>query len=163
MTGRGAREVPRPASRPRLSEGERYTIDASVFVNAFNPHEKGHAQSLELLDAVARQGDPVIVPTLLLPEIASAIARATDDDAGAIRYAAATAAFPNLMLVTLSPSMAREAAGLAATHRLRGADAVYLAVVRRYGTRLVSRDREQLARGAGVGRCLTPEQALAGG
>ena len=43
-----------------------------------------------------------------------------------------------------------------------GPRAVYLAVVRRYGTTLVSRDREQLARGSAVGRCQTPEDALAG-
>jgi predicted nucleic acid-binding protein len=51
---------------------------------------------------------------------------------------------------------------LAAAHRLRGADAVYLAVARRYGTTLVSRDDEQRTRGAAVASCKTPEEALDG-
>jgi predicted nucleic acid-binding protein len=129
-------------------------------VNAFNPHEEGHADSLAILDAIQDAGDPVIVPTLLLPEIASAMARASDDSAGALEYANATAALPHLTLVAVSSTMARQAAELAATHRLRGADAVYLAVARRYGTTLVSRDEEQRSRGSALVTCQTPEKAL---
>lgn len=165
MTGGRARGGSRTSRRPPRSGSpadRRYTIDASVLVNAFNPHEKGHGASLELLAAIEERGDPVIVPTLLLPEIASAIARATGDDAGAIRYAVATASFPNLTLIPLSSGMAHEAAALAPVHGLRGADAVYLAVARRYGTTLVSRDRVQLAAGSAVARCVTPEEVLAG-
>jgi predicted nucleic acid-binding protein len=58
--------------------------DASVFVNAFNPHEEGHAESLAILGTIQERGDPVIAPTLFLPEIASAVARASDDSAGAL-------------------------------------------------------------------------------
>ena len=156
------RRVPRRSSRAKASTIPRYTIDASVFVNAFNPHEDGHADSLQLLATIQARGDPVIVPTLLVPEIASAVARASDDSAGALQYAYATAGLPHLTLVTLTPAMVRQAAELAATHRLRGADAVYLAVARRYGTTLVSRDDEQRTRGSAAATCQTPEEALAG-
>jgi predicted nucleic acid-binding protein len=91
-----------------------------VFVNAFNPHEDGHAQSLQVLTTIQERGDPVIVPTLLVAEVASAVARASDDSAGALQYANATAALAHLTLITLTPAMARQAAELAATHRLRG-------------------------------------------
>lgn len=148
---------PRRASR---TPSRRYTLDASIFVNAFNPHEKGHAESLRLLSAIRERGDPVIVPALTLPEIASAVARATDDAAGALQYANATAALPHLTLVSLTVTVARQAADLAANHRLRGADAIYVAVARRYGTTLVSRDEEQRTRGAEVVTCQTPEEAL---
>lgn len=72
----------------------------------------------------------------------------------------ATAALPHLMLVSVTSTMARHAAELSAAHRLRGADAVYLAVARRYGTTVVSRDEEQRARGSAVVTCQTPEEAL---
>jgi predicted nucleic acid-binding protein len=153
-TGR-ARRAPRP-------HGSRYTVDASVFVNAFNPHETGHAESLQILTAIQERGDPVIVPALLMPEIASAVARATGDRDGAVRYALASAALPHLTVISLTPAVARQAAELAAAHRLRGADAVYVAVARRYGTTLVSRDDEQRARSAAVVHCQTPEEALEG-
>jgi predicted nucleic acid-binding protein len=58
--------------------------------------------------------------------------------------------------------MARQAAELAAGHRLRGADSIYVAVARRYGTTLVSRDEEQRLRGSTLVTCLTPEEVLAG-
>ena len=151
-----ARKGPR---RPRKKPAPhpRYTIDASVFVNAFNPHEDGHAESLAILTAIQEHGDPIIVPTLLLPEIASAVARASNDRAGAVQYADAAASLPHLTIVTLTPAMARQAAELAALHRLRGSDAVYVGVARRYGTTLVTRDDEQRSRAAAVIRCETPE------
>ena len=156
------KRVPQRSRRPRLPKSQRFTIDASVFVNAFNPHEEGHAESLQILAAIQERGDPVIVPTLLVPEIASAVARASDDTVGAMQYANATAALAHVMLVPLTPALARQASELAATHRLRGADAVYLAVARRYGTTLVSRDEEQRTRGSAVTICQTPEGALSG-
>jgi len=148
-------------TRRKTTANPRYTIDASVFVNAFNSHERGHAESLQILTLIHERGDPIIVPTLLLAEIAAAVARSSDDSPGALQYAAATAALPHLTLVALTPGLARRAAELAATYRLRGADTVYVAVARRYATALVSRDDEQLTRGARLTVCLTPEQALA--
>ena len=155
-----ARRAARRPIRKRASRILRYTVDASVFVNAFNPHEEGHVESLAILAAIQEGGDPVIVPTLLVPEVASAVARACDDSAGALEYAIATASLPHLTLVALTQTMARQAAELAATHGLRGADAVYAAVARRYGTTLVSRDEEQRVRGAAIVSCKTPEEAL---
>jgi predicted nucleic acid-binding protein len=156
-----ARRPQRRRPERAAPEPRRYTIDASVFVNAFNPHEEGHAESLAALTAIQHRGDPVIVPTLLLPEIAAAVARASDDNDGALAYANAAAGLPNLTLVSLTPAMARQAAELAAAHRLRGADAIYVAVARRYGATLLSRDDEQRARGCAVVACLTPNEALA--
>lgn len=130
-------------------------------MNAFNPHEHGHAASLQLLTAIHERTDPVVVPVLVIPEIAAAVARASDDSAGALEYADAMAALPHVTLVTLTPATARQAAELAATYRLRAADAIYLAVAHRYGTTLVSRDREQRTRGSAVVTCRTPEEALA--
>jgi predicted nucleic acid-binding protein len=138
----------------------RYTVDASVFVNAFNPHEDGHADSLAILTAIHDGGDPIIVPTLAIAEIASAVARASDDAEGAQHYANAIAALPHLTLIPLTATAARLAAQLAAEHRLRGADAVYVSIARRYGTTLLSRDREQRSRAAAVVECQSPGEAL---
>lgn len=156
-----ARRPQRGPSGKAAPDQRRYTIDASVFVNAFNPHEEGHAESLATLTAIQERGDPIIVPTLLLPEVAAAVARASDDSDGALAYASAMVGLAHLTLVTMTPTMARQAAELAAVHRLRGADAIYIAVARRYGTTLVSRDEEQRARGSAVVTCQTPEEALA--
>jgi len=153
---------PRRARRSAPVAGaRRFTVDASVFVNAFNPHETGHAESLAALAAMQERGDPVLVPALALVEVASAIARATDDSTGALHLVDAIAALPHVMAVALTPRMARDAAALAASNRLRGADAIYIAVAQRYATTLVTRDEEQRARGAAVVTCETPEHVLA--
>jgi predicted nucleic acid-binding protein len=152
--------VRRRSRRLVTSGATRYTIDASVFVNAFNQHEQGHAQSLEFLAVTQERGDPIIVPTLLAAEIASAVARTINDAVSATNYASAILALPHLTLVSLTPATARRVAELAATHRLRGADSLYLDVARRYATTLVSRDNEQLTRGAAIAVCQTPEDAL---
>lgn len=129
-------------------------------MNAFNPHEAGHAESLAILAAIQEAGDPIIVPALLLPEVVAAVARATDDGAGALQYANATAALAHLTLVSLTPGVARRAAELAASHRLRGTDSVYLAVARRYAATLVTCDQEQRSRGSAAVTCQTPGEAL---
>ena len=51
-----------------------FTVDASVFLNAFNPYEAGYAESHRLLAELQGQALPIIVPTLLLTEAAAAVA-----------------------------------------------------------------------------------------
>jgi predicted nucleic acid-binding protein len=137
-----------------------YTIDASVFVAAARPAEAGHAASLELLEQVAHQGIPTTCPTLLLVECAAAIARATDDQALAEQSLDLIEVFPGLSLVPLSRDLMHRAAEIAIQHRLRGADAVYVAVAERVGDTLVSWDREMLERGRAVIPTATPDDIL---
>jgi len=136
-----------------------FVIDASVFVNAFNPYEEGHAESRRLLERLAQAA--AWAPALVLPEIAGAVARGRNDDVQASEFAAAVARLPWLTLVSLDRRLATEAATVAAQQRLRGSDAVYAAVALRLGAILVSRDREQRQRVVPVARALEPEEALA--
>jgi hypothetical protein len=79
-----------------------------------------------------------------------------------LAYAHSIEGLPHVSLIPLTLALARQAANLAATRRLRGADAVYVSVARRYGTVLVSRDGEQRTRGAAAVVCRTPEAAFDG-
>lgn len=127
-----------------------YTVDASVFLNAFNPYEEGHEESKALLARFGQNATPVIVPNLLQVEVAAAIARGRGDAGLARRFAEALLRLPHLVTVALDDRLAAAAAGIAADQRLRGADAVYGAVALRFGSGLVSRDEEQRERLAGV-------------
>jgi predicted nucleic acid-binding protein len=147
--------------KPARPGGFRYTIDASVFLNAFNRSERGHSESLRLLAAIEKAGDPVIVPALVVAEIASAIARTTSDRDAALMYASATASLPHVTLVPITAAVAMDTADIAATYRLRGSDASYVAVAEKYATTLVSLDQEHLRKGSRVALCQTPQQALA--
>jgi predicted nucleic acid-binding protein len=137
-----------------------YTVDASVFLNAFNPYEAGHQESNRLLAGMQEEAVPIIVPTLLLPEVSAAVARGRDDAELARRFTAQLRRLPHLVLVPVDERLAEQAADIAAQHRLRGSDAVYAAVALRFGSTLVTLDEEQRRRIAEVIPTRLPGQAL---
>jgi predicted nucleic acid-binding protein len=138
-----------------------YTIDASVFLNAFNPYEVEHEESHRLLAQLQEQAAPVIVPTLLLPEVAAAVSRGREDEDLAREFAAALSRLPHLVLIPLDTALAQQAADVAAQYRLRGSDAVYVAVALRFGSTLITLDREQRERVTDALTARYPAEALA--
>jgi predicted nucleic acid-binding protein len=125
---------------------EPITIDASVFVNAFSPTEIGSDKSLAFVQKIEQDGTPVIVPSLLIAEIAAAITRKKGNSELALSLANQITQLPNLTLIPIDQSLATLAAETAANRKLRASDAVYAAVSLRFATTLVTLDGEQLAR-----------------
>ncbi|GAB4505103.1 MAG: hypothetical protein Fur0043_20980 [Anaerolineales bacterium] len=122
------------------------TLDASVVVNAFSPTEEGSERSWKFLSELRERAVPLIVPTLLLVEVVASLARKQDNTELALDWLQEFHRFPNLILIGLDENLANIAAEIAAHHRLRGSDAVYAAVARRFATTLVTLDAEQLER-----------------
>lgn len=139
---------------------ECYTIDASVWVAALLPADTHHQSSRDMLARLMAQNAPIICPTLILPEVAAAVARNTDRDDLAIQCSEAVRDFPGMTLRLLEPNLAMKAARLAATHRLRGADAIYVTVAAEEQTVLVTWDAEMYNRGAAIARTVTPSELL---
>lgn len=139
---------------------ELYTIDASVFVNAFNSYESGHEESHDLLERLQALHFSLIEPTLLLPELAATVSRIFQDEEMARDFTEGVRELPHLSLVQLDESLAELTVNVASRHRLRGSDSVYVAVAHRYGATLVTLDREQYIRGAEVVPTQTPLEAL---
>jgi len=137
-----------------------YTVDASVFLNAFNPYEPGHEQSQRLLALMRDAAAPIVVPTLLLPEAAAAVRRGRGDADLARRFSSALSRLPHLVLVSLDLTLARQAADVAAQHGLRGSDAVYATVALRFGSTLITLDRQQREKVAEVVTTRWPAEAL---
>lgn len=137
-----------------------FTIDASVWVNGFDEREPNHASSRQLLHLLAVQDVPVVVPLLLLVEVAGAISRTRQNPSQAQSFATALSHLPNVTYVALDERLARLGLTLAAQHGLRGADAVYAAVALESGSTLVSLDNEHLTRLQSALTVRTPEQAL---
>ena len=137
-----------------------YTVDASVFLNGFNPYEAGHEESRRLLALLQEQAAPIVVPTLLLPEVAAAIGWGRQDADLAREFAAALSRLPHLVLIPLDTTLARQAADVAAQYRLRGSDAIYAAVALRFGSTLITLDREQRERVAGALLARYPAEVL---
>jgi predicted nucleic acid-binding protein len=136
------------------------TIDSSVFVSRARAQEPGHDESVDFLEWVRAVGPRLFIPTLAVPEVAAALTRTGSNREVAQRYALAIAQLPNTVLVGLDDGLARQAAALAAQHRLRGADAVFVASAALFAAELVTLDSEQLKRGASVVQTLTPKRFL---
>jgi predicted nucleic acid-binding protein len=122
------------------------TVDASVFVNALSPDENGSDESAELISRLKQDDVVFIQPTLFIPEVVASIARKQDSTDIALEILHDFKKFPKLILVGLDDDFADFASEIAANHRLRGSDAVYAAVALRFGTELITLDREQLDR-----------------
>lgn len=137
------------------------TLDASILVAACRPREAGHRAAASLLAAVRAVGAPLIEPALLPVEVAAALSRTGTEPELARDYALALLGLPRFTLVALDERLARQAADLAARHRLRGAEALYVAVALLYGASLVTLDREQLRRAPPGLVVWRPEQACA--
>jgi predicted nucleic acid-binding protein len=122
------------------------TVDASVFVNALSPDEDGSDESTEFISRLKYEGVVLIQPTLFIPEVVASIARKQENTNIGLEILHELKKFPKLTLVGLDDDFADLASEVAANHRLRGSDAVYAAVALRFGTELITLDKEQLDR-----------------
>lgn len=123
-----------------------YTIDASVWVSAFEPNDALHAPSRDFLERVAETDLPVYGPAFALLEIGCAIGRRTGREDFARKAAAHFRAFPGLMLLPVDQALLEEALKVGLDRRLRAADSLYAAIARKTGSILVSWDRELVGR-----------------
>ena len=122
------------------------TVDASVFVSAFTPSERAHEVSKAFMLSVREQSVPIIVPVLVLPEISAALSRGQGKPKLGLAFVQELRNFPNTTFIDVDDGIATLAAEIAAEHRLRGSDAIYVAVALRFGAELITLDKEQLDR-----------------
>jgi predicted nucleic acid-binding protein len=120
-----------------------YIIDATVFLEGFNPFAPRHRESRQLLEQLQERATPIIAPTLLLAEAAAALSQGQPDKALTRKFAAALKELPHLILVPVDEALAAQAAEIASLHGLRCCDAVYAAVAARFGSALVTLDPVQ--------------------
>lgn len=125
-------------------------VDASVWVSVLVADDEHHTASVAWLARQIEAEVFLVGPTLLLVEVAAAIARRTGDQVLAAAALAQLGLFPLLRLHSVDEDLAAAAAALAGTLRLRGADAVYGALARHLDVPLVTWDNEQIARAGAV-------------
>jgi predicted nucleic acid-binding protein len=133
-----------------------YTVDASVFISAFIPSEPHHSASQACLSRLRTAGDDLACPMLVLVEVAAVLARTTGDNVRAQSFARSLASLPGMRLFTLDRDLAEHAVKVATEARLRGADAVYVALAARQGAALITWDQEMLTRAVALVNVATP-------
>ena len=124
-----------------------YVVDASVWVSRFVLTDTHHQPSRRWLGRQVAREEIVMIPALALAEVAGAISRRTGRSDLGTRAIASLQRLPSARLIPVDVELAQLGAELAAGLHLRGADALYVAVARRWGVPLVMWGREQRERG----------------
>jgi len=138
----------------------RVTVDASVWVASQLSGDAHHAQATRFIESCLALRIIVIVPELVLLEVAAAVARLTQDAGPGQIAARKLERFPRVQFRTLERRSLERAILLATRHRLRGADAIYVATAREARATLVTLDEEMLQRGAAAVATVSPETWL---
>lgn len=125
-------------------------VDASVWVARLVAGDIFHEASRNWLEGRRTKEDRFLAPSLLLAEVAGAIAHRTGEANLASRAITILKQLENLRLVEMEAELSGQAADLATTLGLRGADAFYVAVAARLSVPLATLDTDQQRRAADV-------------
>jgi predicted nucleic acid-binding protein len=131
-------------------------VDASVFVSAALASDAHHRTSVAWLSRCLAQGEPLCAPMLLMVEMAGAIARLTGNPLEGYRAVRTFRRIPQMQFFAMDHQRGTVAVQMAAELRLRGADAIYIALARELAVPLVSWDSEQIVRGTRFVTTFTP-------
>ena len=135
-------------------------VDASVWVASVLDKDAHHQVSLAFMHRFVKERQIATVPWLVWAEIAGAVSRRTGDADRGMKVAEFIAKKVWVRGVPLDASLASESMRLAAKLRLRGADAVYVALSVTCREPLITLDAEMLDRAGGVAEAATPAQWL---
>jgi predicted nucleic acid-binding protein len=133
------------------------TVDANVWIAAFDPTDYFNEASAAFFQEIARRRALVHGPDFVLIEVACALTRRLRDSAIGANAVAEIRAHPLIQLHPLDDLLLQDALQLGMSYSLRGADALYVATAQLAGGVLVSWDKELVQR-AGA---LTPTDWLA--
>ena len=125
-------------------------IDASVVVALINTHEQEHASSWAWFEQARKADELLVAPVIMLSEVAAALSRGAGNPSLAHRAVRQLARAELIELVPVAQVLAEQAATIAADHRIRGCDALYVALADMLSEPLMTLDRQQLDRGAAV-------------
>ncbi|RMF91329.1 MAG: PIN domain-containing protein [Methanobacteriota archaeon] len=120
-----------------------YCIDASVLTNSVIEEEDHHKFSRGLMERIREEEITVVVPEIAMAEIASAIARGTNDPQKALRFLKELRQLPNFLFIPIDRELSESSSKVAAKYMLRGCDAVYVGVASLFNSKLITLDVEQ--------------------
>lgn len=133
-------------------------VDASVWVSRFVRTDIAHERSKRWFSDAAEKQLTLYAPAIVLPEVAAAIARTIEGTRGDELAGEALAVLraSGVKIIEVSVALGAKAAQIASQCRVRGCDAVYLALAEQLSETLVTLDNQQRERGAAVAQTLKP-------
>ncbi|QLQ05955.1 MAG: type II toxin-antitoxin system VapC family toxin [Anaerolineae bacterium] len=138
-----------------------YVLDASVLVAATRPNEPYHIDAQVSLQRLMAERATLFAPTIALVELAAALSRGGADASLAEQVVEAYRQRRDLEFVSVDERLAGIAATIAARQRIRGCDAIYVALAQQQRAVLITLDNEQRQRAPATVAAWTPEELLA--
>ena len=121
------------------------TVDANVWIAAFDPTDAFHGPSAAFFREVTRSQTLLHGPDFVVLEVACALARRLRNPVIGTRAAGEIGTHPRIRLAPLDDALLRLALRLGLQRQLRGADALYAATAQFAGAALVSwKDRKSV-------------------
>lgn len=131
-------------------------MDASAWISLLLAQDAHHTATRDWYGRYIQSDGAIVEPVTLLSEVSGALARRTGDLELADDSVAYIRGSQSVRVVILDDDLGVAAARVAADLRLRGADAVYVALALREGVPLVTWDWEQRERAAAIIEARTP-------
>ncbi|MBC8496204.1 MAG: type II toxin-antitoxin system VapC family toxin [Chloroflexi bacterium] len=125
-------------------------IDASVYVALVSEHEEAHKESWDWFQQAITNQEKIIAPAIILAEVGAAISRGVDDPSLAHRIVQELEISKIIQITPIPLPLAKRAAAIAIDNKIRGCDAIYVALAEREATSLITLDRQQLERSANI-------------
>jgi predicted nucleic acid-binding protein len=132
-------------------------VDASVWIALFKSDEPDHKASRAWLAGAQRRNEVLVAPAIVLAEVAAALSRGLGNLMLAHRAMDLLVSVHSVRPFPVTEALALRAGQIAAEHRIRGCDAVYVALAHQLAMPLVTLDRQQRERGAAVVETQTPQ------
>lgn len=127
-------------------------VDASVWVSRFLRTDVAHQRSKKWFAEAAEKQLALYAPAVVLPEVAAAISRTGEKPDGEELASEALAVLraSGVKIIDVSLALGTKAAQIASRCRVRGCDAVYIALAEQLSETLVTLDKQQCERGGAV-------------
>ncbi len=122
------------------------TLDANIWVAAFDPKDRFHESSVVFLRTVAQRNLRLHGPAFVTLEVACALARRARDSAVGTLAHTRLRSHPMLLLHPMNDLCLSTAQEIGAAHLLRGADALYAATAQLVNAPLITWDEELIQR-----------------
>ena len=125
-------------------------LDASVYVALVNKNEAHHERSWAWFQQVQSAQEPITAPVILLAEVASALSRGTDNPQLTQQVIQHLFSTNIITLIPITITLGQQAAQIAADHKIRGCDAIYVALAQQLDDYLITLDNQQYTRSASI-------------
>jgi predicted nucleic acid-binding protein len=135
-------------------------VDASAWISHLVWEDEHHQETQTWLRSRPVRPGQFSAPSILLVEVAGAVARRSGRPETAVRLVARLQGMSPLRLFPFDDARRDDYVRLAADLRMRAPDVLYVALALDLGVPLVSWDRQQRERAASVVTVLTPAEAF---